>query len=221
MKKVAFIPIKMNNERLPNKNTKAFDNGKPLIYYILKTLEKVKELDEVYVYCSDESIKKFLPKSVKFLKRDPYLDKSTTPFNDVLTYFAKDIDADVYVLTHATAPFIKSESISKGLNKVLSGEYDSALSVKKMQEFIWKDNKPFNYDINNIPRTQDLEEMYVETCGLYVYTREVISNKRRIGDKPYLVEVSDIEAVDINNHIDLEIANCIYNSIIKESNLSD
>ena len=38
MKKiVAFVPVKLNNERLPGKNTKSFDGGKPLIEYILGT----------------------------------------------------------------------------------------------------------------------------------------------------------------------------------------
>jgi CMP-N-acetylneuraminic acid synthetase len=41
MKTVAFVPIKMNNERLLGKNTKSFDNGEPLIYYILNTLSSV------------------------------------------------------------------------------------------------------------------------------------------------------------------------------------
>ena len=53
MKVTAFVPMKLNNERLPGKNTKAFTNGKPLCQYILNTLLKVKEIDEIYVYCSD------------------------------------------------------------------------------------------------------------------------------------------------------------------------
>lgn len=36
---VAFVPLKLNNERLPGKNTKPFTNGKPLITYILSTLQ--------------------------------------------------------------------------------------------------------------------------------------------------------------------------------------
>ena len=38
MKTVAFVPVKLNNERLPGKNTKPFHNGDPLICYILRTL---------------------------------------------------------------------------------------------------------------------------------------------------------------------------------------
>ena len=36
MKIVAFVPVKLNNERLPGKNTKPFTNGDPLISYMNK-----------------------------------------------------------------------------------------------------------------------------------------------------------------------------------------
>ena len=210
MKTVAFVPIKFNNERLPGKNTKAFTNGKPLISYILNTLLTVKSVDEIYVYCSNEAIVEFLPEGVKFLKRDEYLDLATTSFNEVLTTFADIIDADIYVLTHATAPFIKAESFENAITALKTGKYDSALSVRKLQEFLWKDGKPFNYNPERIPRTQDLEPMFTETCGMYVYTADLIKDrKRRVGDKPFLVEVSEIEACDINNPNDFVIADAI------------
>jgi spore coat polysaccharide biosynthesis protein SpsF (cytidylyltransferase family) len=38
MKIVGVVRVKLNNERLPGKNTKPFDNGEPLIRYILTTL---------------------------------------------------------------------------------------------------------------------------------------------------------------------------------------
>ena len=214
MKTVAFVPVKLNNERLHGKNTRSFTNGKPLISYILDTLCKVTNVDDIYVYCSDESIKTYLPNNVKFLKRETYLDLSTTSFNEVLRTFAEKIEADVYVLTHATAPFITKETIECGINKVLYEGYDSALSVLKMQEFLWKDNKPFNYQLSKIPRTQDLEPIYKETCGLYVYNRDLIINKnRRIGDNPYLIEVSQTEACDINTYEDFEFAEFCHKKI--------
>lgn len=209
MKTVAVVPVKLNNERLPGKNTKPL-NGIPLIKYILSTLQTVTSVDEIYVYCSDDSICEYLPEGVKFLKRASYLDLSTTSFNEVLTSFANDVDADVYVLTHATAPFIQKESFEKGIAAIVSGKYDCALAVEKVQEFFWKDGKPFNYSPAAIPRTQDLEPFYMETCGMYIYTAETIKgHKRRIGDKPYLVEVSKIEACDINNLDDFIFAEAL------------
>lgn len=214
MKTVAFVPIKMNNERLPGKNTKKFSNGKPLISYILKTLKETNGIDEVYVYCSNPAINEFLPEGISFLKRDEYLDKSTTSFNEVLKYFARDVKADIYLLTHATAPFISKTSFEKGIAAVSSGKYDSALAVEKMQEFIWKDGKPFNYNPENIPRTQDLEAYYIETCGMYIYTADLINKEgRRVGHHPYLVEVSKIEASDINNPDDFIVADAIASMI--------
>ena len=217
MKVAAFVPIKMNNERLPGKNTKCFSNGVPLISYILQTLKNVENVDETYVYCSNESIKDYLPEGIMFLERDPYLDLSTTSFNQFLTSFADKVDADIYVLTHATAPFIKKESFEKAIDAVKTGRYDSALSVRKLQEFLWKDGMPWNYDPKHIPRTQDLDPVYAETCGMYVYTSRLIKEqRRRVGKCPYPVEVTKIESVDINDGDDFRIADAITSAMSKE-----
>lgn len=219
MKTVALVPIKMNNERTPGKNTMRFDDGTPLIHFILKTLLEVKNIDEVYVYCSKDEIKEYLLPDVKFIKRDEKYDSKTADVNDMFYSFAKTVKADIYVLAHATAPFLLSDTIEKGINIVETGEYDSAVAVRKMQEFLWADGNPLNYSLEKIPRTQDLEPIYVETTGLYIYKEDVICEmRRRIGKKPYMLEVDLLEATDINNPIDFEIANVLYSNIIKKRN---
>ena len=216
MKIIAIVPMKLNNRRLPQKNTKRFTDGRPLCYYILSTLLKVKEIDEVYVYCSNPDIKEFIPKGVKYLKRSEDLDRDTTKMNEVLQSFAKDVYADIYVMTHTTAPFVSEGSIFKGIDAVLNCGYDSSFAAKKLQDFLWKDGKPFNYELDNIPRTQDLAPLYEETSGFYIYKREVIENyNRRIGDHPFIVEVSEIESVDIDEPEDFLIADAIYNHLFK------
>lgn len=217
LKTVAVVPMKLNNRRLSQKNTKVLANGKPLCQYILNTLLNIKEIDEVYVYCSNEDIKLFLPEGVKYLKRSEHLDTDTASMSEVLKCFADDIDADIYVMTHTTAPFISSESIEKGLRAVKEGDNDSALAVKKVQDFLWENGRPFNYDLDNIPRTQDLSPLYMETSGFYIYERAVIKQKgRRVGDNPFLVEVGEIESVDIDEAEDFLIAEAIFNYIFKE-----
>lgn len=210
MKTIAIIPIKLKSERLSNKNIKLFSNGKPLCSYIFNIITKVNNIDEIYVYCSDEKIKKYLPIGIKFLKRSKELDKNTTTMNEILREFSREVNADIYVLTHVTAPFIKVTTFETCIDKVKSGKYDSAFSVKKMQDFLWKDGNPINYNLDNIPRTQDLPDIYKETCGIYVFKKELIEKfNRRIGKKAYLCEVTDIEAMDINNEFDFIIADCI------------
>lgn len=217
MKTIAIVPMKLNNRRLPQKNTKNFTNGKPLCYYILSTLLKVEKIDEVYVYCSNPDIQKYIPEAVHFLKRSEKFDQDTTKMNEVLQAFAKEVPADIYVMTHTTAPFITVESIKKGLNAVAFGEYDSAFAAKKLQDFLWKDGIPFNYELNNIPRTQDLPALYEETSGFYIYRSNVITElNRRIGNKPFIVEVGEIESVDIDEAEDFMIADAIFNHIIRK-----
>lgn len=216
MKIVAVVPMKLNNRRLPQKNTKSFTNGKPLCYYILSTLLKVEGIDEIYVYCSNPDICDFIPEGVKYLRRSESLDQDTTKMNDVLKCFATDVPADIYVMTHTTAPFVKPESIKKGLDAVTSGEYDSSFAAKKLQDFLWKDGVPFNYELDNIPRTQDLSPLYEETSGFYIYEKTVMTEMgRRIGNKPYIVEVGEIESVDIDEAEDFMIADAIYNYMRK------
>ena len=215
MKVVALVPIKMNNERTPGKNTKAFFDGTPLIHFILNALLNAKNIDEVYVYCSNEDIKNYLLPGVKYLKRDKKYDANNANVNDMFYAFSQEVNADIYVLAHATAPFLNSESIDNAVNQIITNNYDSAIAVTEMKEFLWKDGKPVNYDVANIPRTQDLDPYYVETTGMYVYTYDVITKKRsRIGNNPYLQKVSLIESTDINNPIDFELANAIYKCIL-------
>lgn len=199
--------MKLNNERLPNKNIKLFSNGKPLCSYILNTLSKVKNVDETYVFCSDESIEKYLVGNVKFLKRSENLDTNNTTMNEVLKSFVSKVEADIYVLAHTTAPFVSIDTFENCVEFVKSGKYDSAFSVKSVKEFLWKDLNPINYDLNNIPRTQDLPNIYSETCGLYVFKKEtIVKCNRRIGSNPYLCEVDEIESIDIDDEFDFNMA---------------
>ena len=217
MKIVAIVPMKLNNRRLPQKNTKRFTNGKPLCSYILSTLLEIDKIDEVYVYCSNPEIKEFIPNKVKFLQRSESLDKDTTSMTEVLTCFTKEVPADVYVMTHTTAPFISKESIQKGLESVVSGKYDSSFAAKKLQDFLWMEGKPFNYTLDNIPRTQDLQPIYEETSGFYIYTHDVMTElHRRIGENPFIVEIGEIESIDIDEAEDFIIADAVYNHIFKK-----
>lgn len=216
---VAVVPMKLNSSRLPQKNIKPFTNGKPLCWYILTTLLKVSAVNEIYVYCSNDIITDYLPQGIGYLKRSEHLDLDTTSMSEVLRAFADDVPADIYLMTHTTAPFISVGSIEKGLEMVVSEGYDSAFSAKKLQDFLWKDGKPLNYDLENIPRTQDLPVLYEETSGFYIYKREVIVNKgRRIGENPNIVEINEIEAIDIDEAEDFMIADALYNYLyISES----
>lgn len=215
MKTIAFVPIKMNSQRLPHKNILPIA-GHPLCWHICNSLIQTKGIDEVYVYCSDETVKDYLPETVMIKKRSPKLDGDQVKGLEIYENFISEVDADVYVLAHTTSPFIKVESIENALSHVHSGENDSAFSAEKIQTFAWYKGHPVNYDLTDIPRTQDLEPLWVETSAFFIFRKEIFTRyHRRIGFNPYIQEVSDMEAIDIDEKKDYKLA-C---KLVKAGNL--
>lgn len=209
MKIVSFIPIKLNNQRLPGKNLLPLGK-KPMCEYIFDTVARVSGIDERYVYCSDDKIREYMPESLLYLKRDSYLDGYQVKGLEIIEYFLRDVKADIYVLTHVTQPFTKADSMEEALQKVISGEYDSAFSVREIQDYCWYQGKPFNYDMQDIVTTQNLEPIYMETGAFYIFTWEVFEKyHQRIGKKPYMKVIDQIEAVDIDTMQDYEFAKAV------------
>ena len=213
MKVVAFVPIRLNSKRVVGKNLKIL-GGKPLMQYILETLVKVKNIDEVYIYCSSEDVIPYLPQGVKFLKRSTALDGDETLGKEIYEAFVNDVDADVYMLAHTTSPFIKVETIENAIDKVVNGGHDSSFSAQKIQTFTWYNGKPLNYSLKEIPRTQTIEPVYVETSAFYIFRREVWTVlNQRIGNNPYMALTDTIESVDIDNPEDFEFASVIIDKL--------
>lgn len=211
MKIVAIMPIKLKNERCPGKNTRML-GSKPLLQYELDSLKETGLCDEINVFCSDDAVVPYLPEDVNFLQRPKELDLPTSNFTQIFSCFMAERDADIYVYAHATAPFVTVETMKQCIEAVKSGEYDSAFCAVKLQDYLWKDGKPLNFDATNVPRTQDLEPIYQETSGVYAFTKEVFEKyKRRIGMKPFIKEVSFREAVDIDNPEDFDLAEVMLN----------
>ena len=206
MKTVAFVPIKLNSQRLPHKNILPLA-GHPLCWHLVNSLLHVKEIDQVYVYCSDENIIQYLPPKAIFKKRDPELDGDYVKGFQIDKSFISEVEADIYILAHATSPFIKTSSIEQALSYVKSGKNDSAFSAQKIQTFAWYQGKPINYDLNDVPRTQDIEPVWVETSAFFIFRKEIFTvHNRRIGFNPYIQEVTGIEALDIDEKSDYEMA---------------
>ncbi len=219
MKTVAFVPIKLNNERLPGKNLKRFYDGTPLVEVILRKLVSLKGeyIDKVYCYCSSEEIVPYLPEGVEWLKRPEFLDDSLCKGRTIYEEFVKNVDADVYVLCHATAPFTTLDHIRECIEAVRSGEYSSAFAGRKLQTFLWKEGKPLNFDLCNPPRTQDMDVLYIENPSPYVFSREIFEKYHaRSGLNPYIAECDAVECVDIDNADDFELADVIYGFLKKK-----
>ena len=163
--------------------------------FIQKACLDAVNINEVYIYCSDDAVIPYVLPGVKYLKRPKYLDGDAINANDFIREFMNSVDADIYVNAHTTSPFAKPETLDELVEKVASGEYDSAFCAETIRTFMWEDGKPVNFDPDHFPRTQDLPLIYGETSIAYVFTREsFIKHNRRLGTHPYIKEVGKIEA---------------------------
>ena len=129
---------------------------------------------------------------------------------EIYDSFTARVGADLYILAHATSPFIRAATLADALGKVRSGEYDSAFSAEKVQTFAWFEGRPLNYALDNIPRTQTIEPVYIETSAFFIFSRELWCGRgRRIGDRPYMAVVDRIEGLDIDYPEDFAMAEII------------
>jgi phosphoglycolate phosphatase-like HAD superfamily hydrolase/CMP-N-acetylneuraminic acid synthetase len=203
---VALVPLKLNSRRLPNKNFLRLGKH-PLAYYIFKTLSTIEDIERVFCYTSQPQLLTFLPKEVELLMRPNHLDGDSIKANELFYNAVSNIDAEIIVICHATGPFIKSESIIKGLRAVNSGEFDCAFAVQRHQTYCWYHGKALNYDPKNMEQTQDLLPVFSETSGFYVFRKsDYLTQGTRIGKKPFLVEIDLKEAIDIDYPSDFSLA---------------
>lgn len=210
MKIVAFLPAKGSSNRIPNKNTMLLD-GEPLFLRSLKKLISIGLIDEVYLDTeSFEIIELASEVKCKILKRDPALASNKTDGNSLFYNEVINTDADIYIQLLCTSPFINASTIEKGIKILLNEEsFDSVVAVRKEKQYLWKDGKP-TYNINHIPNSVDLEDIIIESMGLYIVRRETaLRTKRRIGDNPFLLELNPTESIDVNWPDDFELANLI------------
>tara|TARA_Y100001970_G_scaffold294156_1_gene447643 strand:+ start:10672 stop:11322 length:651 start_codon:yes stop_codon:yes gene_type:complete len=206
MKVVAIIPIKQKSERVKDKNFRKI-NGKPLYEYYLSKLKKC-NFDSVYIDTDSEKIKKFAKKlNYNIIDRLPYLSKNNANGNDLLNYHARIINADLYFQLFITSPLLREKTINMAISKLKNTKvYDSIFTVQKIYSWFWFSNKPVNYNPKILPRSQDAKPIVKETTGLYgIKKNALLKYKCRIGKTPYLLEVDEKQAIDLDNDFDFDL----------------
>ena len=94
----------------------------------------------------------------------------------------------------------------------LPRDYDSLASVHTLQEYIWCDEQPINYDPDCHPRSQDLPNYYALNFAVNLISKESMLNRKNIvGKKFYPFSLSEEEAIDVDTMLDFKIAEFIYN----------
>lgn len=209
MKVIAFLPAKGTSSRVESKNLKLLD-GKPLFLHTLEKLMECDFIDEVYLDTESEDVIDLASEAnCKILKRDLNLASNTTDGNKLFLNEVNYAEADIYIQILGTSPFIEKDTIKKGIEAIRNNEFDSAVLIRKERLYTWDEQGPI-YNIDNIPNSFDLGDTIIETMGLYIVKKETaLRNQKRIGNKPYLLEATPLEAIDVNWPEDFDLANLI------------
>jgi CMP-N-acetylneuraminic acid synthetase len=208
---------------VPGKNFRLFA-GKPLYRHIIENLLNCAHISEIMIDTDSPVImddtKKNFP-GVKLYERPQNLRDGNIPMNDILLNDVKQISADYYLQTHSTNPLLQSRTIERAISEFLENlpKYDSLFSVTRMQIRLWDKNaKAINHDPNVLLRTQDLPPIYEENSCLYIFTKQILQErKNRIGHRPLMFEIDRIEAWDIDEEIQFQIAESLF--ISRKNNL--
>lgn len=215
MKVVALMPMKANSERVKGKNFRDF-GGKPLFRWMLDTLQSVSAIDAVVINTDARKIleENGLIEGERIIIRDRKQEicGDLVSMNLVIKDDVDNIDADIYLMTHTTNPFLSKKSVEAAIAQfrmaLKSGKADSLFTVNKVQERFYDiDVKALNHDPNNLLRTQDLKPWFKENSNMYLFTRESFSKTNaRIGKNPMMLETEPFESTDIDTPDDWDLA---------------
>ncbi len=183
MKTVAFVPLRLNSQRVAGKNLRLL-GGEPLMCHILRTLAGIGEIDEVYAYCSDERICEYLPEGCVSCAAAP-ASTATRRSGGRSTTVSRPTSRPTSTCWRTPPRRSSARRPWRTPCGTCGGEYDSAFSAEKIQTFAWFEGRPLNYALDDIPRTQTIEPVYIETSAFFIFPRTLWCGRgRRIGKNP-------------------------------------
>ena len=104
---------------------------------------------------------------------------------------------------------LKPETISNAITSFLAKTYayDSLFSVTRVTKRFWDElTRPINHNPSIMLRTQDLPPIYEENSCIFIFSRDVLLNKRtRIGERPMMFPIEAIEAQDIDDETEFKV----------------
>ncbi len=210
---LAIIPARGGSKGIPRKNLRLL-NGKPLIYYSIKTALSSKYNFDVYVSSEDDEILNIATQfGAKVHKRDISIANDKTTLDPVIydcyTY-AKTIENKEYsfiITMQPTSPLLKSSSLDNAIDKVLNnGDIETVIAAKDNTHLSWRrEENQFLPNYKKRVNRQYLTPTFTETGGFFITRQNIISPTNRIGKNVELYILSNGEEIDIDTYEDWNI----------------
>ena len=214
---VALIPVREGSKRVKKKNFRKFYENKSIFDIKIEQLKKCKLISEIYVSSDSKRVEKLCKeKKVKFLKRETKYcnDHRSYPWSEIHNSILNKIPGNPYVAwCLTTAPtFSRFDQAIKEFKKK-EKTYDSLVGVLPSKNFILKKNgfpDNFNPGVWH-PYSQELETSYFITGSIFLGEKNnMLKWSYWFGRKPLLFKLNKIEAIDIDEIQDFNLAKKIY-----------
>jgi len=213
----ALLPMKGHSERVPDKNMRLFA-GKPLYHRIASVLQEMPTIKSIVINTdskriAEDAVKNFT--KVVIHHRPAEIQGDMVSMNDIIAYDLSLLQGEYFLQTHSTNPLLKLNTLEQAFKKYFETEknLDSLFSVSKLNtRLYWPDGKPVNHNPKELIRTQDLDPLYEENSNFYLFSRSSFFNAGncRIGLKPQMFPVNNLESLDIDEEIDFQLAEYIF-----------
>lgn len=216
---IALVPIKAVSERVPGKNMRDF-NGRPLLHYILETLEQIPEIAQISINTDSEKAAEYASRFSKVLihERPIELRGGHITMNAIIAYELARLDGEHFLQTHATNPLLSSKTIQNAIEAYQESwpEADALFTALEHRSRFYDENrKAINHDPARLINTQDLNPIYEENSCLYLFSREAFyaAGQNRLGTRPMLYPMGKIESQDIDTEEDFLLAENLWRAL--------
>lgn len=218
---LAVIPARGGSKGIPEKNIQLVGN-KPLVCHAIDSVLNSGIQADVVVSTDSDKIYHIAQShgGAYVLKRPSEISGDGAKTEDALINALDQMKRlygkkyDVVMTVQPTSPFRKSETVSKFWEDFIAsiGEYDAMLTLNETKTDYWKnENGRFSRLYPNAPRRrQDRKPLYIENSCLYVTTVDALRETGSVlGNKVKGYLIDEREALDINEPIDLILANLL------------
>ena len=229
---LTVIPARGGSKGIRRKNIREL-NGHPLIYYAIRAAQNSQMVDNLIVSTDDEEIAEVASSCgarIPFL-RPPELSTDNTTLilvmKHALQYFAEKGESfDAVMSLQPTNPLLKTITIDAVINRFHDRCCPAVATVSQVQNghpYVAKrmtgQHGDQVEDFIEVPKDavlfprQKRETAYYFNGAIYLRDRELVENFQGrdygLGKLPVVVKMDSVESIDINEMLDLKLAETI------------
>jgi len=204
------IPARGGSKGIPRKNLRLLD-GKPLLYYAIKTALSLCYTLDVYVSSEDEEIlNTAIQFGAKVHQRDFSIAEDKTTLDPVIYAcyeYARKVEKknyDFIVTMQATSPLLKPSSLENAIQQIIENEsIETMIAAKDDTHLSWRrENNRFLPNYEKRMNRQYLTPNFSETGAFFITREDILTKDNRIGKNVELYLLNNGEEIDIDTYED-------------------